>query len=398
MKSKSWSGRFVRACAASSLLAAAAAAQGPPKAPIIALLDPAEAEQWRAWSASRGYRVVAAASAPDKPLDARIADLQAAVKTALDQGSADPARVYLAARGDAASAVFYTGSRLPDRWAAAVAIGGSPQPAIDTNRFYAANFSNFPTLWVTSAPEDEKAAAKLRDAGMKLEWRAAQGLGANAVLDWLETKRRDEFPAAVDCETSSPAFASCFWIRATKFDPASRNDVVGSTRLQPRSGAALDLGGFGYHTADPGPGILVNWLPEKYSGPLKLNDRIVSLSGRTLKDAREYAEMMEKTVEEKAVVATVQRGKDRVRLETRIVLPKREEVFTARVQGKYLVEEKEISILSRTVTEMRVSVPEAWAGATLNWNGTPLAKVEAAGCWLLTETNHLQSAKACQSP
>ena len=391
MRSKNWCAKFVLACAATSL-----AAQTPAvKAPILALLDAADAEQWRAWAASRGFRIVTA-PASAKPLDIRILDLQAAVTAALQDASADASRVYLAGRGDAASAVFYAGSRLPDRWTAAAALGGSPQPAIDTNRFYAGNFGNLPVLWVSNAAADPALATRLKTAGMNLELRPATGLTVDAVLDWLLARRRDEFPATADCETQSPTFASCYWIRMTKFDPASRNDVLGSTRQQPRSGAALDLGGFGYKTDDPGPGILVNWLPEKYSGPLKLNDRITALGGKPLTDAREYAEIMEKAMEEKPVAVSVQRGKDRVRLETRIVLPRREETFTARVQAKYSAEDKDIQIVSRTVTEMRVTVPDAWAGAALVWNGTAVAKTERGGCWLLTEKDQLQSAKPCQ--
>jgi hypothetical protein len=380
-----------------AIISSVAAAQPAPsaRAPILAVLDPADAEQWRAWSAARGFRVVAPPAAPGKSLDQRVLDLRSAVEAAAKEPGADPARVYLAGRGDAASGVFYAACRTPDVWSAAVALGGSPQAAIDTNRFYAANFTILPVLWVSNTAGDDALAKRLRSAGMNLELRSASGLSADSVLDWLLGKRREEFPASVDCETSSPAFATCFWIRLTKFDPASRNDVLGSTRQQPRSGASLDLGGFGYKTDDPGPGILVNWLPDKYNGPLKMNDRIVALGGKPLKDAGEYAEVMEKTVEEKPVVAAVQRGNDRVRLETRIVLPRREESVTARVQGKYSAEEKEVQIVSRTVTEMRVTAPEAWAGAALNWNGTVVAKTHSGGCWLLVEKDQLQSAKMC---
>jgi hypothetical protein len=223
----------------------------------------------------------------------------------------------------------------------------------------------------------------------------APGATSETVLGWLEAKQRDPYPASVDCETTSPQFESCYWIRMTKFDAAARNDVLPVSRVQPGSGAVLDLGGFGFQRDDPGPGVEITWLPEKYSGPLKLKDRIVALGGRPLANAREYMEIMEKTVEERPVVASVQRGNDRLRLETRIVLPKRDETVTARVQGKYLPEEKEIQILSRTATELRVTVPDAWAGGTLSWNGTPLAKVEHGGCWLLVEEKQLQSAKPC---
>ena len=66
---------------------------------------------------------------------------------------------------------------------------------------------------------------------------------------------------------------------------------------------------------------------------------------------------MEKVTEEKPVTVTVQRGKERVRVETRIVLPRREAGITARVEAQYLPADKEIQIVSRTVTEMRVTLP-----------------------------------------
>ena len=55
------------------------------------------------------------------------------------------------------------------------------------------------------------------------------------------------------------------------------NDVLPSTRLQGSNGAALNLGGFGYKPDDPGPGVLVSMLPDKYSGPLKMGDRIAKV-------------------------------------------------------------------------------------------------------------------------
>src|SRR5204862_1221910 len=100
------------------------------------------------------------------------------------------------------------------------------------------------------------------------------------------------------------------------------NDVLKSTRVQPGAGASLDLGGFGFNTQAEGPGVLVTWLPERYSGPLKLNDRIVSIGGKKIRDARDYVEQMDQTTEEKPVAVMVQRGKDHIRLETRVVLPK----------------------------------------------------------------------------
>ena len=52
-------------------------------------------------------------------------------------------------------------------------------------------------------------------------------------------------------------------------------------------------------------------------------------------------------------------------------------------------------MLSRTVSAMRLAIPEAWVPAGLNWNGTDLAKADAAGCWLLEEKNQLLSARRC---
>ena len=38
--------------------------------------------------------------------------------------------------------MFYAISRMPDLWAAGAALGGSPKPAIDSNRIFTANFTN----------------------------------------------------------------------------------------------------------------------------------------------------------------------------------------------------------------------------------------------------------------
>jgi hypothetical protein len=181
----------------------------------------------------------------------------------------------------------------------------------------------------------------------------------------------------------------------TKFDGAERNDVLSSTRVQAGTGASLDLGGFGFNPQAEGPGVLVTWLPEHYSGPLKLNDRIVSIGGAKLRDAREYVDLMDKTGEEKPVAVMVERGKDRMRLETRIVLPRRPSSITARVQGQRLVDLKEVQIVSRAVTQMRVTLPAEWLPAVINWNGSEVVKADASGCWLLDVQKELMSGKKC---
>jgi predicted esterase len=369
---------------------------GQVKTPAVALLDAGDAVQWQNWTRDAGWQVITASVAPAADIDSRLKALAAAVESAIQNGSVDPARVYIAGRGDAAAAVFYAISRLPDLWAAGAALGGSPKAAIDTNRIFAANFANVPLLWI-SGEESKPLVEKLTTAKLNLEWQPASG-GANAaaLIQWLARHKREAFPLSIDCETNSPAFSRCFWIQPTKFDANERNDVLPSTRIPAGSGAALDLGGFTFKTDEPGPGVLVASLPEKYSGPLKAGDRLIALDGKALADARQYLELMEKTTDEKLAVVTVQRGKERIRVETRIVLPRRETGVTSRVEAQYLPAEKEIQIVSRTITEMRVTVPPEWVPGTLLWNGLALENLKEGGCWTLSVQKELLHAEKCK--
>ncbi|HEY1497301.1 MAG TPA: PDZ domain-containing protein [Candidatus Solibacter sp.] len=392
---KNWPNGFGRACATISLLLCPLAAQ-PSKAPAIALLDAADAVQWQNWTSELGWRVIVPEGAPSPNIDTRVQALVGAVQAAIRNGTVDPARVYIAGRGDAAAAVFYTISRVPDLWAAGAAIGGSPKPALDTNRVFAANFTNVPVMWISSS-DAKPLADKLTAAKLNLEWQPVSG-GANAagVIQWLAQHKRDPFPMAIDCETNSPTFANCYWIQMTKFDPAERNDVLESTRVPGGSGAALDLGGFAFKTDEPGPGVLVTALPKDYSGPLKVNDRLVALDGKPIADPRQYADWLDRTTEEKSVTVTVQRGKDRIRVETRVVLPRREGGVSARVEAQYLPADKEIQIVSRTVTEMRITVPPHWLPGTLLWNGLTLENLTVPGCWMLSMQKEILHAEKCK--
>jgi predicted esterase len=366
------------------------------KTPAVALLDANDTVQWQNWTRDSGWQVIAPAAAPASDIDSRLKALAAAVEAAIQSGSVDPARVYIAGRGDATAAVFYAISRAPDLWAAAAVLGGSPKAALDSNRIFAANFTNVPVLWI-SGDDNKPMVEKLTEAKVNLEWQSASS-GANAValLQWLARHKRDAFPLSIDCETNSPAFARCYWIQPTKFDANERNDVLSSTRIPGGTGAALDLGAFGFKADDPGPGVLVTSLPDKYNGPLKLNDRLVALDGKPLANALQYLEVMEKSTEERQAVVTVQRGKDRIRVETRITLPRREAGVTSRVEAQYLPAEKEIQIVSRTITEMRVNVAPEWVPATLLWNGLTLENLKEAGCWLLSVQKELLHAEKCK--
>lgn len=363
--------------------------------PAVALLDASEAAQWTTWLGTSGWKVVVPAAANNN-LDGLLQGLVAAVREAASSGAVDPARVYMAGRGEGAASVFYAISRIPDVWAAGVAVGGSPLPAIESGRIFAVNFTNAPVLWVSGAAGDEALAEKLKSDGMNLEWKSATGLAPSAVFEWLAGHVREPYPAVADCETNSPTFANCYWLQPMKFDVNERNDVLPSTRLIAGSGATLDLGGCGYKPDDAGPGILVSYVPDKYNGPLKSGDRIVEIDGKAIADARQFRDILSKYSEDKRVVLMVQRGKSRDRLEARVVTKRFDASPTARVQGKYDMDDKLVLVISRTVTELRVTIPQQWVGSGLMWNGLSMEKIEKPGCILLSIDKELLHAAACQ--
>lgn len=364
--------------------------------PALALVDAEDAAHWQAVAREAGWQTIVPGGAATDPIDTRVLALAAAVRSAIQDGGVDPARVYVAGRGGrAAAAVFYTISRVPDLFAAGLAIGGSPEGALVTGRVYAVNFTNAPVLWVSGGDADEATAKKLKDAGMWLEWRPASGTTNGDAFAWLAARVRQAFPLEVDCETDTPAFASCFWLAPGKIDFSESNDVLPRTVLASAMPAALDLGGFGYKADDPGPGVLVSHLPEKYAGPLKLGDRITELDGRAIADAHEYQKLMSKAGAAAQAAVMIQRGKQRTRIETRILVPRRDFIPTARVEGKYDPEAKQILVISRGVTAIRVTIPEAWAGTSLLWNGLALERIDRPGCVQLTVEKELLRARAC---
>ena len=398
MTSRNWPNEFVRACATISLLLACPLGAQPSskKTPAVALLDAGDIVQWQNWTRELGWQTIAPPSAPGTDIDTRVRALAAAVEAAIQGGSVDAGRVYIVGRGDMSAAVFYAISRAPDLWAAGAALGGSPKAALDTNRIFSANFNLAPVLWI-SGDEGKPMVEKLTAAKLNLEWQpASSGANAAGIFEWLAKHTRDAFPLAIDCETNAPVFSRCYWIQPTKFDANERNDVLASTRIAGGTGAALDLGGFGFKADDPGPGIGVTSLPDKYPGPLKTGDRLIALDGKPLANARQYLDLMEKATEERPAVVTVQRGKERVRVETHITLPRRETGVTSRVEAQYLPADKEIQIVSRTITEMRVTVAPDWAPATLLWNGLALENLKEAGCWLLSVQKELLHAEKCK--
>jgi hypothetical protein len=376
------------------------AAAGPGNAPLLFLLpgstdDPSIQKliaQWQPMAAARGWNlaVPVVAGVSDQAVKA-VESVLADAKKRLP--GVDENRIYLAGQGASTPEVFYTLSREPDLWAAALAIQGSPGPAINSFRLFGANSRDVPLLWIAPADEADMFRQKLSAVEFNFETRPEASV--EQVFEWLAKRRRALFPLAVDCETGSPAFARCYWLEMTKFDSKQRNDVLKSARVKPGSGASMAIGPFGFDPLAEGPGALVGWLPAHYQGPLKLNDRIVSVAGKELRDGREYTQFLDEIKEEKAVAILVQRGKERVRLETKIVLPKRDEVITARIQGRYLPDQKELLIISRAVTQVRVRIPAEWVPVSVSWNGLDVVKAEAAGCWTLSIEKDPPEAAKC---
>lgn len=366
------------------------------KSPLVVLLG-GDTKIWQAACQERGWQFLEPwTGLPEKGIDQRLKALADKVKEAEQRLPVDANRVYLAAQGEMTPALFYAASRIPDVWAAAVAVGGSPRAAMDSNRLYAANTTNLPVLWLFSQKDDEPLGKKLQSAGFNLEWRELSAAKSAEIFEWLAGHQRDPYPVKADCETGSPQFPRCYWVEVTRFDPAERNDVLDSTRVQPLgSGAALALGAFGFDAGAAGPGVLVASLPDKYDGPLKVNDRIVEMGGKAVKNGAEYVQMLYQTFDEKPVVVMVQRGKERVRLETRIIVPPRQETVTARLRAEYLPDLQVVEVVTRAISQMKVTLPESWLPVKINWNGTELANATAAGCWLLDEQKELLTAKRC---
>ena len=396
---RNWPRRFAIVCAISIWCTGLAWPQAPqPKKPVpaVALADAADAPQWQTVVEGAGWQLITAPTDANANIDQRLQALAAKVQDAVKSGSADAGRIYLAGRGDSAPFVFYDISRMPDRWTAGVALGGSPKGAIDTNRIFAVNFTATPVLWASNGANDSDYAERLKLAGLNIEWRSSTGLTNGLVLEWLAGHARAEHPLTADCETNSPTFASCFWVQPQKFDPAERNDVLPMTLIPGDSGTSLDLGGFGYRADDPGPGVNVAFLPEKYTGPLKVGDRLEALDGKPVENARQLMQILDKTEATRYAVVMVRRGKDRIRVETRIVVPRRDPVVTARVKAEYMPEYHQVVLISRAVTEMKVTLPPEWVPGDLLWNGLTIENVKTPGCYMLRLERELLHAGPCQ--
>lgn len=359
-------------------------------------------KQWEQAARDQGWNLVLPwnGGAYSFTSDAGVRAITAILDDFATHANVDRRRVFLAGHGDGAPAVFYALSRSPDRWAAGLAIGGDVGRAIDSNRLFAGNAAAIPILWVY---EEERLRAlqqsigRLQSAGLDLSLLAADEFTVKDSVAWLKPREKESLPIRVDYETGSPGFTQAYWVSIRDFDFRLRNDALDSTRVDPGTGAFLRLGGFGYDPGGSGPGLRVKWLPEKYKGPLKQEDVIVSIAGTMIEDSRHYGEFMEAQRESRDVGIILLRGGKSQRLEARIVIPHREEEETARVHAEYLKDSAEIMLVSRGARALAVTVPAAWAPVKLSWNGLDMADAAGAGCWTLVDSQP-KATKGCAGP
>jgi hypothetical protein len=296
-----------------------------------------------------------------------------------------PNRNFLIATGEQAWMAFYAASRAAGLFAASLA-DGSPRPAMDSNRLFAANSANGTVFWTAPANQaDPEERSRLSAAGFPFQ-------PVNTVeegITRLAGREAEEFPAQADCETGNPAFGLCHWVQILRVDAGRRNDALGTTRVKPLASATLSIGPFEYDASIAGPPVVTS-LPEGYKGPLQKDDRIVAMDGKAVDSPAAYLGILADARQEKSVTVMIQRGRDRKRVEAKIVPRQLEETFTGRLQGQYLQDAKEILLVSRGVGALRLDVPPQWVGATVNWNGEELGKEVQEGCWIAVFGGRLQ--------
>jgi hypothetical protein len=150
MISKNWSRRSAIVCAISILAGGGGGAQRPqsrpPRSPWWTRRRRSVAEPDRRIGLADRHR----AGRPDANIDKRVQALALKVEEAVKAGTADPAAFTWPDAAIRHPLVFYAIARIPDRWAAGVALGGSPKGAIDTNRVFAVNFTDTPVLWASN--------------------------------------------------------------------------------------------------------------------------------------------------------------------------------------------------------------------------------------------------------
>ena len=375
-------------------------ADGDPAPLLVALPDSPELaaatetfNQWKSSLAGSGWLVVVPVMPGGTDPAAKILELL--VHGVAARLNADPLRVLLAGAGNVGSDVFYAVARTPGVYAAGVAVQANPTAAISSAKLFAANTINTPVLWIHPPNHMDEMQRRLREAGFNFEVMADAKLGP--ILEWMNSRRRAQFPLKLDFETHSPAFAEYAWIKVTKFDPSKRNAALPTSRVYPGTGASLDLGGFGYDPDAPGPGLLVAFLPDGYKGPLQSGDRILSVGDRKIENGVDYMKYIDTVSEEKSIGVMIDRGGRRERIETRIVLPSRTAAITARFQAEYVPSIKEVLLITRGVAALQLTIPEDWAPSQASLNGLDLPKIESPGCYEASLDGQTATMKPCSA-
>ena len=313
--------------------------QAPANAPVAVILDP-KPERWPV--PAEWLKLVPQV---DGLTDIGVKAVETMVADAAKRSPIDGSRIYLLGE---AQFVTFAVSRLPDLWAAAASVGGDPNLAVKTNKIFTANSQLVPVLEAKSEKE---------------------------AVDFLAGKQHPDLPPKVDCETGNQAFSRCYFLQIMKFDTRMINRALGTTRVNPGPLVSLAIGPFNYSLD------LEVLTP---AGGLKAGDRIIAVNGKDVNGRDAFEQAMARMSDERPVTLMVQRGKQRVRIETSAKVATRDEPLTGRIQGEYSVESKELLIISRAVAEFVVLIPRAWSGATINWNGSEVNKNTAAGCWVVS--------------
>jgi len=311
----------------------------PPNAPVAVILD-GKPDRWPVpadWM-KLVPQVDALSDVGVKMVEVMLAD-------AAKRSNVNFNRIYLL--GEVQYVMFAT-SRTPDLWAAAASVGGDPKLAAATNRVFTANSQLIPKLEAKTEQE---------------------------AIDFVVKQEQLPMPPKIDCETGNQGFTRCYYLQITKFDTNMINQALGTTRISSGPQVYLALGNIQY-TSD-----LEITAPV---GPLKTGDRILQINGKDVNTSGEYELLLAKQNEDRDVTLTIQRGKQRQRIETKAKIAKREEPLSARIQAEYSVENKELLVISRAVGEFVVQLPRPWTGATINWNGIEMNKNTASGCWLVS--------------
>jgi len=285
-----------------------------------------------------------ALTVPAGPNDAGVSALEAAIQAARhDRPAIRCALTWLGkAKGRPPFSTRCRGGRIcgPRRWRWA-ALPSRPSIPTGCTRQHRTGAM----MWVTpprTAPCSNRCARSCRSA---FQSRAGAGrISIEQEFQWLASHTGRLFQE-VDCETGNTAFARCYWVEATTFDAKQRNDALLSTRVPAGSGAALGFGGFGYKPMRRAPGWWWSGCGEvQGTAPTGRPHCRAGGQGDSRRPAIRGDDGPDDRREARRDHAGARQGTPRV--ETRIVVPKRAELVTVRVQAQFLADSRELLVIT----------------------------------------------------